>query len=1082
MSIENNQPNSNKGVTEKKSDPVAPGSSKSRKHMNDFFRGAVNGLFSQHESNINVDPNFINSIAPKQTAQKKPSRYAKSTAFLSSVMSKMGLENIGDVRVRRINKTEINTGDPDVDDAVSDALNDTADVLNVFQDSVNQAFQINNRRMSHLEGDVQRIDHRLKGVERSAQDITKQLEDLRKPQVGARTLTPKDVRASLLAHNKKNLNENDSGSDSSFDNPFGKKKRSALGSKLKKFGKAAIGALAPYTGIAGVAAGTYAMRDTDEGKKNLYEKDVQEYGKDKAEALKKVRSAGITGKLNDALDNLLQGKNPFHTTLKKKDEQKSDKPKTDTELSEQLEFKTRGTIDLESDKDMTITSRTKITIKAPQVVIDGVLMVKKQPTAVRGVQSSSRDGADEIMGKSDDQRVDNGLPQSSQDLGGDIDAPVSKPSIAAPKNYSQTATSAPTEPSTDNDNFIMTKGYHPGKSHSLETSDPMGKMPNFKTPSGADLKGDDLRRGVYQAFRKQKYSHQGALVMAGEVARENNFNPNLVFGNHRDPANGAKNSGMFSWQGSRNPRLMKYLADHGALDKNGNIIRNQNALDAQAAFVKYELDQKQYGGGKYNEMLSQEHVDRNAAADAIGKNYIRWAINNPKYRAAGIRNRTRGYDDTARAVASMKHADAKVASLDPTSGVEVSKPKNAYNSLTAKANFMQPDQFGAPGTNIVTVKTKGGHKFRINAASAESFKRTIEDLEDAGMPLGSIGGYNPRPGGIGGRGKMSQHAMGNAMDIGSQSARDVISKASRAWIMQHPKQWREILDRNGMISGGDWKNPDLGHLEWSGRKPWLENPELYEAGKKQMTDPSMEIKRTRLMPPIQELDDAPLRGDRTPNYSKNIEDRRANDTSLKNAWWKFWKPENVKTQKDYKWADKIHPFDSFKMEKARQAIGLGGSDADMAHAVEAGKGKITESERLGMLNTIKKEDGQWTPDQSKEAHNLAKNIYAEPEDSLKDLKSSFQKAQDIQDARVVDSIPKPDLSLGQRSGEEITADVKNDKTSEERTQITSSHEHTRHTHMRVPRNDAEAMGPTPGSDGYGSMRQDPDGFCALCTT
>lgn len=172
----------------------------------------------------------------------------------------------------------------------------------------------------------------------------------------------------------------------------------------------------------------------------------------------------------------------------------------------------------------------------------------------------------------------------------------------------------------------------------------------------------------------------------------------------------------------------------------------------------------------------------------------------------------------------------------PTGTPSISKsdaqaePTGSYDSRTARANFMQPgSEYGAPGQNITSVTTEGGHKFQIHSASAEAFKRTIEDLEKAGAPIGSIGGYSPRPGGIAGSGKMSQHAMGNAMDIGSQSARNVISPKTREWIESHPNEWRNILNRNGMISGGDWKNPDLGHIEWSGRKPWLDNQQTNKA-------------------------------------------------------------------------------------------------------------------------------------------------------------------------------------------------------------------------------------------------------------
>jgi hypothetical protein len=87
--------------------------------------------------------------------------------------------------------------------------------------------------------------------------------------------------------------------------------------------------------------------------------------------------------------------------------------------------------------------------------------------------------------------------------------------------------------------------------------------------------------------------------------------------------------------------------------------------------------------------------------------------------------------------------------------------------------------------------------------------------------VGEIGGYSPRPGGIAGRGRMSQRSMGNAMDLFSQSDRDVISPEGRRWIETHPKEWRGALDKWGIVSGGDWHNPDLGHVEWSGHKPQI---------------------------------------------------------------------------------------------------------------------------------------------------------------------------------------------------------------------------------------------------------------------
>jgi hypothetical protein len=178
-------------------------------------------------------------------------------------------------------------------------------------------------------------------------------------------------------------------------------------------------------------------------------------------------------------------------------------------------------------------------------------------------------------------------------------------------------------------------------------------------------------------------------------------------------------------------------------------------------------------------------------------------------------NERDGSSSSAKTKQQIKHYESA-----PDDNTYKGPAKGEYDSRKARANFMQPDRFGPPGSNITSVKTEGGHTFKINKASEEAFKRFIEGAEKAGMPLGNIGGYSPRPGGIAGTGKMSQHSMGNAIDIGSQSARDVISPATRKWIETHPNTWRKLLDETGMISGGDWRHPDLGHIEWSGVKPW----------------------------------------------------------------------------------------------------------------------------------------------------------------------------------------------------------------------------------------------------------------------
>ena len=62
---------------------------------------------------------------------------------------------------------------------------------------------------------------------------------------------------------------------------------------------------------------------------------------------------------------------------------------------------------------------------------------------------------------------------------------------------------------------------------------------------------------------------------------------------------------------------------------------------------------------------------------------------------------------------------------------------------------------------------------------------------DAGAPVGSIGSFNNRN--IAGSGRKSQHAYGGAMDIGNQTARDVVSPAFRNWVNKNPDKYADKL-------------------------------------------------------------------------------------------------------------------------------------------------------------------------------------------------------------------------------------------------------------------------------------------------
>jgi hypothetical protein len=127
------------------------------------------------------------------------------------------------------------------------------------------------------------------------------------------------------------------------------------------------------------------------------------------------------------------------------------------------------------------------------------------------------------------------------------------------------------------------------------------------------------------------------------------------------------------------------------------------------------------------------------------------------------------------------------------------------------ANLMH-GQYGAPGQNLTTVDA-AGHRITVNSASAPHFQGFLNDLKAQGAPINSVGSYVMKN--IQGTNNISQHSYGNAIDI-NQTSRNVTTGGFKQWADSHPQQFRAAMNKWGIISGGDWRNPDFGHFEWNG--------------------------------------------------------------------------------------------------------------------------------------------------------------------------------------------------------------------------------------------------------------------------
>jgi hypothetical protein len=118
---------------------------------------------------------------------------------------------------------------------------------------------------------------------------------------------------------------------------------------------------------------------------------------------------------------------------------------------------------------------------------------------------------------------------------------------------------------------------------------------------------------------------------------------------------------------------------------------------------------------------------------------------------------------------------------------------------------------GVGGKGLTTVETKAG-KITVNKDAAGDMKNAVNELVDAGAPVGKIGSYANRN--IAHSHRKSQHAYGGALDLFNQSGRGVISREGMAWIRANPGKWAEIKKRNNLVGGEDFG--DLGHVEWGG--------------------------------------------------------------------------------------------------------------------------------------------------------------------------------------------------------------------------------------------------------------------------
>jgi hypothetical protein len=159
------------------------------------------------------------------------------------------------------------------------------------------------------------------------------------------------------------------------------------------------------------------------------------------------------------------------------------------------------------------------------------------------------------------------------------------------------------------------------------------------TPGTEGLKGSAvMQKNVYDAYRTAGFSHNQSLALTAEVGRENSYRSNIIFGTHTDPANSATNLGMISMQGPRHTGLYNFLKSKNLIGSDGQIVHSQESLVAMAQYQKQEMMTGTHGGSarqqqNVRDFLNDPNIDPEQASRVLGKDYIRWRYDDPRYAA-----------------------------------------------------------------------------------------------------------------------------------------------------------------------------------------------------------------------------------------------------------------------------------------------------------------------------------------------------------------------------------------------------------------------------------------------------------------
>lgn len=196
-------------------------------------------------------------------------------------------------------------------------------------------------------------------------------------------------------------------------------------------------------------------------------------------------------------------------------------------------------------------------------------------------------------------------------------------------------------------------------------------------PISTTKQQDANQTGILNAFMKAGFTKSQAVALTAEVGRENDYNSKDMYGYHKDAANGKVNMGMISWQGDRAKRLEAHMQKKGLI-QNGKMVQGQAALDAQAEFVKWEIDNDTKYAKTKQDFANNPNADPEAYAKTLGTNYVRWAYGQDKL------SNGKGFDWKSHD-SKRRSYKVKAESKSGTAPATAIPFRPGYNAQTAKA-------------------------------------------------------------------------------------------------------------------------------------------------------------------------------------------------------------------------------------------------------------------------------------------------------------------------------------------------------------------------------------------------------------